>query len=153
MMCMEKHILTIYKWDKQGFTTTSGNPSTLSWKENGPMLAVRKEGHADSLLGHEKTHNYWYPWKRCNTKQCFLLPTSKEKFTLFIEWAWYVIIKSKDLYVPFFTLTNWKYKCLWLLTSNDNMTSRGLLFTESLALSLNKRQHFHMKKYLWEIIP
>ena len=34
----------------------------LSGKEKIPGVAVCKEGYADSLLGHERTHNYWFPW-------------------------------------------------------------------------------------------
>ena len=32
--------------------------------------AVNKEAHAANLLGHERTHHYWFPWK-----QWFPLPT------------------------------------------------------------------------------
>ena len=46
--------------------------------------AFSKEGHADSLLGLESSRHYWFPWKRCNCKHCFLFPTFLAKFTLFI---------------------------------------------------------------------
>ena len=74
-MCTEKHILVkkknVYKWAKNGFATTSLNKTmewkhTLSDKEKIPGVAVNLKGHADSLLGYEKTHHY---------KQDFLLPT------------------------------------------------------------------------------
>ena len=55
-------------------------------KEKVPDAAVSKEGHADSVLGHKKTHHHWFPWKRCNCNQCIQLPTAQVKFTLFIEW-------------------------------------------------------------------
>ena len=72
----------------------------LSWKDSPwnkkpwlskkvPGTVVSKEGHADSLLGHERTH---YNWKKCNFKQYFLLPTPEAKFTLFIEWLSYIYI-------------------------------------------------------------
>ena len=50
-----------------------------------PSTRVSKEGLADSLLGHERTHHYWFHWKRYICKQYFILP----KFTLFIEWPIY----------------------------------------------------------------
>ena len=40
----------------------------LSGKEKTPGTAVSKEGHADSVLGHESTHHNWFPWKRRNWK-------------------------------------------------------------------------------------
>ena len=45
--------------------------------------AVRKAGHPDSVQGHERTHFYWLPWKSVNCKHCFILATSKAKFTLY----------------------------------------------------------------------
>ena len=35
----------------------------LSGREIIPDAVVSKEGHADSYLGHERTHHYWFPWK------------------------------------------------------------------------------------------
>ena len=32
-------------------------------KEKAMGVAVSKEGHADSLLGHKNSHHYWFPWK------------------------------------------------------------------------------------------
>ena len=61
----------------------SGNEKVLS-------SVVRKKGHGDSVLGYEKTHHYWFLWKRCNCKKCFLLPISHEIFILFIEWGFWV---------------------------------------------------------------
>ena len=46
----------------------------LSGKEQVLNAAVSKEGLADSLLGHERIHHYWFPWRSCNCKLCFLLP-------------------------------------------------------------------------------
>ena len=57
----------------------------LSCKEKILGTVDSKEGHAESVLGYERTHYYWFPWKMCNCKQCFLLPTAKVKFPLFIE--------------------------------------------------------------------
>ena len=53
-------------------------------------VEVSKEGDADSLVGHEKNHHYWFSWKRCNCDQCFLLSNPKVKFTL-VEWPSYII--------------------------------------------------------------
>ena len=39
-------------------------------------------------------HHYWFSLKRCNSKQYFQLPTPKAKFTLFIEWPLYMVLKS-----------------------------------------------------------
>ena len=59
-------------------------------KEKVMNAAVRKEDHADSLLEHERIHNFWFAWKRRDSKQYLLLLISKGKFTLFIEWLLYV---------------------------------------------------------------
>ena len=47
--------------------------------------AVSKQGHADCILGHERTHHYWLYWKKSKYKNCFLLPTHWAKFTLNIS--------------------------------------------------------------------
>ena len=73
----------VYKEAEHGFVTASLIKKTinveetywLSGKEKVLGTAVSKEGHADSHLGHERTHHYWFLWDRCNYKQCFLLPT------------------------------------------------------------------------------
>ena len=56
----------------------------LSCKEKVEDAEFGIEGHADCFWGEERTHHYWFPWKRCNRKQRFLLLTLKGKFTLFI---------------------------------------------------------------------
>ena len=46
----------------------------LFGKEKIPDIAVSKEGHADSLVGHKKTHDDWFTWGWCNYNQyCQLL--------------------------------------------------------------------------------
>ena len=40
----------------------SGN--TLSDKEKVPGAVVSKEDHADSFVGHNRTHHYWLPCKK-----------------------------------------------------------------------------------------
>ena len=47
----------------------------LSDKENVLGAVVQKEAQADNLLGHERTHHYWFSWRRCSCKKAFLLPT------------------------------------------------------------------------------
>ena len=64
----------------------------LSSKEKVLGAAVSKDSHADSLLGDERIHHNWFPWKMYNYKQYFLLQTLLTKFTLFIEWALYIYI-------------------------------------------------------------
>ena len=53
----------------------------LSGKKKVLGAAVSKD-YTDSVLGHQQTYHKGFPWKRSNCKQCFLLPTSKTKFTL-----------------------------------------------------------------------
>ena len=36
----------------------------LSDKEKVQSGVVSKEGNADSLLRHEQTNHYWFPWKK-----------------------------------------------------------------------------------------
>ena len=38
----------------------------LSSKENIPGALVSKEVYADSILGHERTHHYWFSFKKYN---------------------------------------------------------------------------------------
>ena len=55
-----------------------------NWLSSKKVLGtvVNKEGDVDSLLGHERTHHYWFHCKMSNCKQCFQLPTAKAKFFL-----------------------------------------------------------------------
>ena len=46
----------------------------LPWKEK-VLGAELTKGDADRVLRHKRTHPYWFPWKRCNCKQCFQLPS------------------------------------------------------------------------------
>ena len=41
----------------------------LSGKGKVPDAIVSKESHADSIQGHERTHHYWFDWKRYNYSQ------------------------------------------------------------------------------------
>ena len=45
----------------------------LSVTEKVPGTVVSKESHVGNVLNHEKTHYYWFPWKRCNYEQCYQL--------------------------------------------------------------------------------
>ena len=83
VMCMEEHILIkrvlmnglnmglpLWSWVEKivhGLET-----HWLSGKEKVPSI-TSKEGHSDSLLGHERIHHYWFLWKRYNCKQFQLL--------------------------------------------------------------------------------
>ena len=60
------------------------------------------------VLLAERTHHYWFLWKRCHCKQYFLLPTPSENFTLFIvnfinmlyHWYWVIFIyEYSKLYI------------------------------------------------------
>ena len=73
----------------------------LSSKNKAQGAVVNKEGETDCLLGHERTHDYWFPWKRCNNKRGFLLPTSSTKFNPI-----YLMTFKQQL--MFLTLCNWK---------------------------------------------
>ena len=85
VMCMEIHVLvkkTFTNGLNMGLPLQARGEKTvygvetywLSGKENILGATVSKESHADDILGHERTHDYWFPWKRCNCKQCFSLP-------------------------------------------------------------------------------
>ena len=63
----------------------------ISDKETTPGAAVGKEEHAESLLGHEKTHQYWF-FKRCDCKQYFLMPTHLAKFTDSMGLVWFGLV-------------------------------------------------------------
>ena len=67
MMYMEKRVLVknVYKLATYW----------LSGKEKVPGVVVNKEGYADSLLGHEMSHQNWFSWKSCICKQIFLMLT------------------------------------------------------------------------------
>ena len=39
------------------------NGNTDSGKKKNPDAAVNKKSHVDTLLEHERTHYYWFPWK------------------------------------------------------------------------------------------
>ena len=56
-------------WDWMEKTVHRVETHWLSSKEKVLGAVVSKEGHADSVLGHEKTHHYWF-----TCKQCFLGP-------------------------------------------------------------------------------
>ena len=47
----------------------------FSSEEKVPVTMVTKEGHADSLLGHERIHHNSFSWKSATVNKCFLLPT------------------------------------------------------------------------------
>ena len=96
----EKHIFVkrnVYKCAKHGFSPMSlsqkdspwSGTHTFSGKENVLSATVNKESHADCVLGHKRSHHYWFPWKSCSCKQCFQMSTPWAKFTLFLEWPSY----------------------------------------------------------------
>ena len=121
----EKQVLVkknVYKWVKHGLVLWACVENVYKWVKHGLLLwpcvektvhgvqtywlwlkkivlsaAVNKEGHADSFLVHERTHDYWFPWKRCNSKQCYLLPLPWVKLSLFIEQPLYIISIIRSL--------------------------------------------------------
>ena len=50
----------------------------LSGKEKVPGEAVSNDD-----TDNQRSHQYWFPWKRCSCKQCFLLSTFQTRFSLF----------------------------------------------------------------------
>ena len=75
-MRMEKHVLIEKNCLKMsidmGLSVWDGIEKTVyrvkiywrSNKEKVPGEMDRKEDHADSLLAYERTHHYWFPWKK-----------------------------------------------------------------------------------------
>ena len=57
----------------------------LSGKEKVLGVAISKKVILTLHWCMLRTYDYWFPWKRWNCKQYFLLPTSYIKFTLFIK--------------------------------------------------------------------
>ena len=68
-----KICLLLWAWVEK--TVTGIETHWLSGIEKVLGTVVNKEGHVHNVLGHERTYHNWFPWKRCNCKQCFLLPT------------------------------------------------------------------------------
>ena len=94
----------------------------LFGKEKVLGIAVNKEDHADSLLGHERTHHYWFPLKRCNSKQYFFITNSVGK-THLIYWMTLIYIYPFNLKI--------KRYCnkLKLLTSLNTLRASGILWS------------------------
>ena len=65
--------LSLWTWVKK--TVHGEETHWFSSKEKVQRAVISKEGNVEGVLGHEKTHHYWFPWKRCYHKQSFLLPT------------------------------------------------------------------------------
>ena len=53
----------------------------LATKEKVPGAAVCNND-AEGLLGYERTHDYWFLWKRCNCNEHFLLPRQNSSYLL-----------------------------------------------------------------------
>ena len=74
-LCTEKHVLVtqiftnelsmeLPCWNWVEKKTANGVETfRLTSKEKFPFAASSKEGLANSILGHEMTHLYWYLWK------------------------------------------------------------------------------------------
>ena len=75
--------LPLWVWVKK--TVDEVEQRQLSNKEKVPGAADNKAGHVDSVLEHERTNQNWFFWKGGHYKKCFLLPTPKAKFTLFMK--------------------------------------------------------------------
>ena len=99
MISMEKYVLVnkclqmSYTWvchNKPESKRQSYELETHSFSNKENILEkASKESHIDNLLEHENAHHNWFPWKRPNCKQCFLLAIHLAKFTWFIEWPLY----------------------------------------------------------------
>ena len=53
---------------------------------------VSKESHAESFLGREIIHQYWFPWKKFTLTNAFYLQLLSQKLTLFTESPSYIYI-------------------------------------------------------------
>ena len=128
---------------------------------------VSKEVHADSL-GHERTYQYWFPWKSCNCKQCLLLPTPLTNFTLFIEWPLYIrvdyvlrasidkirengfeLTKKRSKRYPAKTITDADYADdLALLANTPNQAETLLHSLERAAPGIGLHVNAHKTEYM-----
>ena len=83
VMCIKKHVLIkrmFTNWLNMGLPRWAWVEKTvhrvethwLSSKEKVLDTAVSKEGHADSILWHERTHHYCFSWKSYYCKQYLL---------------------------------------------------------------------------------
>ena len=70
----------VYKWVLHWFITMSLSEKRVHGMETHrlsskivPGAVISKEGRADSLIGRKRTHHL----KKCNCKQCFLLPNAQ----------------------------------------------------------------------------
>ena len=69
VMCMEKHVLAkkmFSNWLNIFFSLQAQvekivHGVKIYWLSSKENTALSKEGHADSLLGHERTYHYWFP--------------------------------------------------------------------------------------------
>ena len=101
--------------------------------------------HVDSILGYERTDHYRNPWKIWNSKQWFLLPISKAKFTIFIEWPRIFHHKNQDYLYKLQTdvenLVNWSdrwsinFRYSWKALYLVSMEGVVKLFTRMRQLS------------------
>ena len=64
--------LPLWAWVKK--TVHGMETHWLFCKEKVQDSVVSTRDITDSVLGDEVTPYYWFPWKGCNYKQCFLLP-------------------------------------------------------------------------------
>ena len=80
--------LLLWAWTKK--TVHGVGTVTLQQRKSTRWSAVNKESHTETLLRYDRTYHYWFPWKRCNSKQYFLLSNPLAKFILFIEWPLYL---------------------------------------------------------------
>ena len=59
-------------WQAQVENTIYGLETHWFWgKENVPGARISKEGHADSLLEHERNHHYWFPQKGATVNSAY----------------------------------------------------------------------------------
>ena len=103
--CLHMYVLNLHlplqAWVEK--VVHKGEAHWLCNTEKVPGTVISKEGHADNLLGYEKIHNNWCSRKRCSRKQCFVLPTTLEKITLFDEWLTHTHIRGAyDKFPDFF---------------------------------------------------
>ena len=84
----------------------------MSGKEKVLSIVGSKEGHADSILGHEKTPYNWLPWKRCNYT---VLPIANSFCNIhLIYWMTLVYNCIQTNYQT--GIVTWNYICIWIIS-------------------------------------
>ena len=130
IICTEMHDFVrknVYKLAKHGFASTSLCQRDSTWSGNTdspvkkkiPKSAVSKKGHANSLLGLERTNLDWFHWKMWYSKRFTLFQASRQN-SLYILNTIICIRRAFNKFPDFFVQTfkivvdSWKFTILLL---------------------------------------